>query len=287
MVLFFKLNYAISLGYLGKLNEQDFEKQAIHILKENGTILDDTIVSRLGSESFLLVPNASMISEVLNHLNSNRVELDVNIFDRSMDYSCIALQGPNSPSVLKSILNLEIQPFSVEIVQNIIVSGTGYTGEVGYEMFIPLNLSHKIWSGALDAGSLPCGLASRDTLRLEKGMLLSGQDFDGSQTTLNTGHEWVIDWNHDFIGKKALLEQKTNSYPVMSGILLEDKGVPRHYCEVYYDGRLVSKLTSGSLSPSLGKGIALAYLIQEPGSVVSVLVRNKHLKGKVVKPPFL
>ena len=282
-----------SESFLSNLTTWDFSNLSIgkcrycHILNENGTILDDTIVSRLGSESFLLVPNASMISEVLNHLNSNRVELDVNIIDRSIDYSCIALQGPNSPSVLKSILNLEVQPFSVEIVQNIIVSGTGYTGEVGYEMFIPLNLSHKIWSGALDAGSLPCGLASRDTLRLEKGMLLSGQDFDGSQTTLNTGHEWVIDWNHDFIGKKALLEQKTNSYPVMSGILLEDKGVPRHDCEVYYDGRLVSKLTSGSLSPSLGKGIALAYLIQEPGSVVSVLVRNKHLKGKVVKPPFL
>ena len=279
--------------FLSNLTTWDFSKLSIgkcrycHILKENGTILDDTIVSRLGSKSFLLVPNASMISKVLNHLNSNRAELDVEIIDRSSEFSCIALQGPNSPSVLESILNLKIKPLSVKSVENIIISGTGYTGEIGYELFVPLNLSNKIWSGALDAGSLPCGLASRDILRLEKGMLLSGQDFDGSQTTLNTGHEWVIDWNHDFIGKSALLAQKTDSYPVMMGILLEDRGIPRRDCEVYYESQMVSRLTSGSLSPSLGKGIALAYLNQELGSEVSILVRNRHLKGKVVKPPFI
>ena len=279
--------------FLSKLTTWDFSNLPVgkcrycHILKENGTILDDTIVSRIGPKSFLLVPNASMISKVLNHLNNNRAELDVQIIDRSLEFSCIALQGPNSPSVLKSILNLEISPFSVEMAENIIVSGTGYTGETGYELFVPLALSNEIWSGALAAGSSPCGLASRDTLRLEKGMLLSGQDFDGSQTTLNTGHDWVINWNHDFIGKGALLAQKNESYPVMRGILIEDRGIPRRGCEVYYESRVVSKLTSGSLSPSLGKGIALAYLHQQPGSEVSVLVRDSHLKGKVVKPPFL
>ena len=279
--------------FLSKVTTWDFSNLSVgrcrycHILRENGTILDDTIVSRLDSDSFLLVPNASMIESVLNHLNSYRVDLDVKISNRSNEYSCIALQGPNSPSVLKSLLNLELEAFSIEIVDNIIVSGTGYTGEIGYELFVPLDISIDIWSKALDLGAIPCGLASRDTLRLEKGMLLSGQDFDGSQTTLNTGHEWVIDWNHGFVGKDALLEQKMENYPVMRGILLEDKGIPRHDCEVYYNNKSVSQLTSGSLSPSLGKGIALAYLHQEIGTEVSIIVRNKHLKGKVVKTPFL
>tara|TARA_Y100000588_G_C14254758_1_gene924939 strand:+ start:314 stop:1348 length:1035 start_codon:yes stop_codon:yes gene_type:complete len=279
--------------FLSKVTTWDFSNLSVgrcrycHILRENGTILDDTIVSRLDSDLFLLVPNASMIESVLNHLNSYRADLDVKITDRSNEYSCIALQGPNSPSVLKSLLDLDLQPFSVEIVDNIIISGTGYTGEIGYELFIPLDASTDVWSKTLDLGAIPCGLASRDTLRLEKGMLLSGQDFNGSQTPLNTGHEWVIDWDHDFIGKNALLEQKMQNYPVMKGILLEDRGIPRHDCEVYHNDKPVSQLTSGSLSPSLGKGIALAYLTQEIGSDVSILVRNKHLKGKVVKPPFL
>ena len=170
---------------------------------------------------------------------------------------------------------------------NLIISGTGYTGEKGYEIMGPISESQKIWESFLEMGAIPIGLGARDTLRLEKGYLLSGTDFNGSQTTLESGYSWVIDWNHDFIGKESLLVQKKEAYKSLSGILLEERGVLRPGLEVYFEGKKMSELTSGSLSPILKRGIGLSYLDLPIGTTVNVSIRNKQLKGRVIQTPFL
>ena len=136
-------------------------------------------------------------------------------------------------------------------------------------------------------GAEPIGLGARDTLRLEKGYLLSGQDFTGTQTTLETGYSWVIDWNHDFIGKNALLEVRKSNYLKLRGILIEDRGIIRPGNSVFYKGEKISSLTSGTLSPSIRKGIGLAYLDLDIDELVTVKVRGNHLNGRVVRMPFL
>jgi aminomethyltransferase len=168
-----------------------------------------------------------------------------------------------------------------------ILSGTGYTGEKGYEIMGPLSEGLEIWQSFLDMGAIPIGLGARDTLRLEKGYLLSGTDFDGNQTTLESGYSWVIDWNHDFIGKDKLLVQKEKGYKLLKGILLEERGVLRSGLPVYYDEKEISKLTSGSLSPILKRGIGLSYVDLPVGTTVNIMIRNKQLKGRVIQTPFL
>ena len=116
---------------------------------------------------------------------------------------------------------------------------------------------------------------------------MSGTDFNGSQTTLESGYPWVIDWNHDFIGKERLLLQKEEDYKSLSGILLEERGVLRPGLEVYFEGEKMSELTSGSLSPILKRGIGLSYLDLPIGTTVNVSIRNKQLKGRVIQTPFL
>jgi aminomethyltransferase len=135
-------------------------------------------------------------------------------------------------------------------------------------------------------GAEPIGLGARDTLRLEKGFLLSGQDFDGKQTTVETGYSWVIDWNHDFIGKESILSKK-ETCPKLCGIILDDRGVLRPGFQIYHKGEPISTLTSGSLSPSLKRGIGLAYIDIPFNSSITVEVRGNHLNGRVVRLPFL
>ncbi|MEC7713219.1 MAG: glycine cleavage system aminomethyltransferase GcvT [Candidatus Thermoplasmatota archaeon] len=258
-----------------------------HILNENGQIIDDTIVYTFSSENFMLVPNASMVTKIFEWLNSNSSDFDVLIENKSDDFFCFAVQGPEAPRLLRQFFNLAINPFKLVKSGNMIISGTGYTGEKGYEIMGPLSESLEIWQSFLDMGAIPIGLGARDTLRLEKGYLLSGTDFDGNQTTLESGYSWVIDWNHDFIGKDKLLVQKEKGYKLLKGILLEERGVLRSGLPVYYDEKEISKLTSGSLSPILKRGIGLSYVDLPVGTTVNIMIRNKQLKGRVIQTPFL
>ena len=258
-----------------------------HILDNEGQIIDDTIVYTFGSQDYMLVPNASMISKVFDWLNINSSNFEVNIYNKSEEFFCLAVQGPESLRLLRQYFNLSITPFKLIKSDNLIISGTGYTGEKGYEIMGPISESQKIWESFLEMGAIPIGLGARDTLRLEKGYLLSGTDFNGSQTTLESGYSWVIDWNHDFIGKERLLIQKEAEYKSLSGILLEERGVLRPGLEVYFKGEKISELTSGSLSPILKRGIGLSYLDLPIGTTVNVSIRNKQLKGRVIQTPFL
>ena len=243
---------------VNKLSEGDC--RYCHILNNDGQIIDDTIVYTFSNQDYMLVPNASMISKVFDWLNLNSSNFEVNIYNKSEEFFCLAVQGPESLRLLRQYFNLSITPFKLIKSDNLIISGTGYTGEKGYEIMGPISESQNIWESFLEMGAIPIGLGARDTLRLEKGYLLSGTDFNGSQTTLESGYSWVIDWNHDFIGKERLLVQKDGEYKSLSGILLEERGVLRPGLEVYFEGEKISALTSGSLSPILKRGIGLSYL---------------------------
>ncbi len=177
------------------------------------------------------------------------------------------------------------------------VMGTGYTGEEGFEIFAPNDLGKLIWLALLssDIGGgariQPAGLGARDTLRLEKGYLLSGQDFDGRQTPLEAGYEWLVDWNNDFVGREALLLQKRlGGYSRLVGLRLLDRGVPRRGNEVYSEGERVGSLTSGNMSPILGFGIGLGYLKSRAarrGFEVEVEIHGKRHPAVIVKTPFV
>ena len=282
-----------SVKFLSYVTTWDMERQKdgdcryCHILNEKGHIIDDTIVYTIATDEYLLVPNASKINKIVDWLLNNSDDFDVTIKDLSDTYFCLALQGPEAPRLLGQHLNTSVNSFQLKILDDIIVSGTGYTGELGCEIIGPLDKLEFHWEALVDMGAIPIGLGARDTLRLEKGYLLSGQDFKGTESTLETNYAWVIDWDHDFIGREALVSQKQNKYSKLSGILLEDRGVLRPGCSVFYNDNKISELTSGSLSPILKKGIGLAYMDLDIDSKITVEVRGKHLNGRVVRTPFL
>ncbi|MGB9635986.1 MAG: glycine cleavage system aminomethyltransferase GcvT [Thermoplasmata archaeon] len=174
------------------------------------------------------------------------------------------------------------------------VSRTGYTGEDGFEIIAHASITLKIWEALIEAGKefnlIPVGLGARDTLRLEKGFLLSGQDFHDDRTTVEANAEFGVKYDHDFIGRQALEQQKASGkYEILVGILMEE-GVPRHGCEIYHQGKKIGKVTSGTISPMLNKGIALGYVSKEhsqPGTELEIKIREKFYKGKVVKMPFV
>lgn len=172
---------------------------------------------------------------------------------------------------------------------------TGYTGEDGFEMLVENSAAPVLWQVLLKAGEehgiKPCGLGARDTLRLEMGFLLSGTDFDGGQTSLETGPAWVVKMQREFIGKGALLRQQaTGDYPRLVCLELMEKGVPRHGYQIVVGGDVVGAVTSGTLSPCLKKGIAMGYVrppFHQEGTEVEVVIRGASTKARVVKPPFV
>ncbi len=267
--------------------QKDSDCRYCHILDNDGRIIDDIIAYTFTSEEYMIIPNAATIDIIFSWLLENSGDFDVHIKNSSNDFFCLALQGPEAPRLLGQHLNTSVNPFRLVRVGDTIASGTGYTGELGCEIVGPSGDVESHWESLVDMGAEPVGLGARDTLRLEKGYLLSGQDFDGTQTTLETGYSWVIDWDHDFIGKKALVSQKGSSYPKLNGIILDERGVLRPGFAVFYEGNEVSHLTSGSMSPSIRKGIGLAYLNLSLDSRVTVIVRGNHLNGRVVRLPFL
>jgi len=267
--------------------QKDGDCRYCHILDENGFIIDDAIVYAISKNNYMLIPNASKVEDIYDWLLKNSNDFEVSIENLSENYFCLALQGPEAPRLLGQHLNTTVNSFQLVKLDKIIVSGTGYTGEKGCEIIGPLDEVISHWEALVEMGAMPIGLGARDTLRLEKGYLLSGQDFSGNQTTLETGYSWVIDWNHDFVGKDALVDLKNSKYSKLRGILIEDRGIIRPGNSVFYKGEKVSYLTSGSLSPTLRKGIGMAYLNLDIGEFVSVEVRGNHLNGRVVQMPFL
>ncbi|MFO7619246.1 MAG: glycine cleavage T C-terminal barrel domain-containing protein, partial [Thermoplasmata archaeon] len=281
-------------------------------------IIDDLIVTKLGKGKYFCVPNASMIDIDGKWMKENA---DIDLIDISSHLSCIAVQGPNARALVGRILGehvntigkFEARAFnyvsnqfvdydilSEESVQGDIgiVSGTGYTGEDGFELIIPNKLAPAFWDRLLksDAGFevLPIGLGARDSLRLEAGFLLSGQDFSGDRTTIETNCAWVIKWDHEFKGREILQRMKEEkTHEKMIGILLEGRAPARAGSTVKLADsphETVGSVSSGNYAPSLGKGIALAYLRREyakPGINVILEHHGRELKGVTTKTPFI
>jgi len=215
----------------------------------------------------------------------------------------LAIQGPKSRDTLQKLTKNDLKSigfFSCEYIKiagvECIISHTGYTGELGFELQItPTAAAEKVFRKIMEAGKefdiKPIGLGARDTLRLEKCFILAGNEFEGGRSPLEATMSWTINWDHDFIGKEALLKQKEKGdFERLTCLVCNEKGIPRHGCEIHKDGQKVGMATSGTLSPCLNVGIAMGYVkpdFREKDSILDIIIRHKPIKSKVVKPPFV
>ena len=271
-------------------------------LNEQGKIIDDTILYRISGERYFIVPNAATTDIIFNWLKKNSSDFDVNIENVSDYLACIALQGKRSLEILER-MNIDYpgefmfyekisDKLSVNRItgnRSLIVSGTGYTGEKGVEFIIPSPDAVLLWNDLLkevkEIGGLPCGLGSRDTLRMEKGMLLSGTDFSSDRTPLECSISFIVTNKGNFIGKEAM--EKHGTPFMFRGIKIDGKIIPRSGSLVTLKGEEIGTVTSGTLSPVLGKAIALAFLdkkYSKSGTIVEVHVRDKIVTGEVSRP---
>jgi len=274
------------------------------ILREDGTIIDDTIFMHL-EDKYMMIPNAGMAETVTNWLNKVAEENNIcataeNVSD---DYVILAIQGPKSRETLQKLTDTDLKTigfFACQYIDiagiNCIISHTGYTGELGFELNItPAKDAEKIFKEIMKAGKefdiKPIGLGARDTLRLEKCFMLAGNEFEGGRTPLEATMSWAINWDHDFIGKDALLKQKEKGdYKRITCLVCNEKGIPRHGCEIQKDGKKVGIVTSGTLSACLNAGIAMGYChpdYRDKDNILDIMIRGKTIKAKVVKPPFV
>ena len=262
---------------------------------ENGGVIDDLIAYRLGEEKYLLVVNAVKIAEDAAWLQKHATA-GVLFEDRSQAYAALAIQGPKSGEVFAKLFG---QPMPVE--RNRVIARddgsflvtTGYTGEAGFEWIIPAASAVSAWDSALEAGAAPCGLGARDTLRLEMCYPLNGSDLSPTHTPVEAGLGFFVDLEKGaFPGREALLAQRQSGPPRrLVAIRILDKAPPiRPHYRVFADGAPVSETTSGALSPTLGCGIAMAYLpaaLCKPGQALEIEVRDRRFRAEVVKKPFL
>ncbi len=275
----------------------------------NGGVIDDFVVYRLETEKFLVVFNASNREKDYNWIIQNAEGFDVKIEDVSDNVAMFAVQGPNAEKTLQKISRGDLSKIGRFKCRNsrltdveVLMSRTGYTGEDGFEVFVwnasltkPDN-AVKLWNAILEAGKPfgvePCGLGARDTLRLEAGMCLYGNDIDESTTPLEARLNFVVKFGKEnFIGKNALLKQKNEGIKRKRvGIHMIERGVPRQGFEVYDDkNEKIGYITSGTFSPLLKYGIGMAYIQTtqaQKANLVNVKIRNRLAKGEIVSFPF-
>lgn len=286
-----------------KINEMN-DKDAIYtpMLNENGGIIDDLLAYMINEKNFLLVVNASNIEKDFAWIKKQSEKFDVEVKNVSDYWSQIAIQGPNAQKILQEYVEIDLDKigfykFDCVKIENkdVIISRTGYTGEDGFELYMPKEISEKIWIELIDLikkyDGKPCGLGARDTLRFEPKLLLYGNDMDETKTPLNAGLKWTIDFSKDFIGKDKLLEQKEKGLEWhLKGLEINDRMPVRHGYKIFKEnGEEVGYITSGIKSPTLNKNLALAYLKKENakiGTKLYIEARNKKLESVVVKTPF-
>ncbi len=265
-------------------------------LRADGTILDDAFYFKLANDRFFVIPNAGRNVAVADHLRAHAPP-GTTVKDETPQWAILALQGPRAKEVLAAA-SPSAPPKFHHITEmdfagvRCLASGTGYTGEKGVELYVPAAGARKVWDHLMAVGApqgiRPIGLGARDTLRLEKGYCLAGNEFEGGRTPVEAGLEWTMDWSGDFLGKGVLAAQKASGdHDRLVGLVME-RGIPRHGYAVQRSGQAVGKVTSGTLSPSLEKGIALAYVRGAAvGDVVQVDIRGRPHDASVVKPPFV
>ena len=270
-----------------------------------GGIVDDLIIYKMADEVYFVVVNASNIEKDWNHISKFNEKFGAKMTNISDETSLIAIQGPLATQILQKLTstNLSEIPYyhltigTVDGVQDVIISNTGYTGSGGFEIYFKNENAEQLWNALTEAGKeeglVPCGLAARDTLRLEKGFCLYGNDIDDSTSPLEAGLGWITKLGKgDFVDAEFFKKQKEEGVSrKLVGFELLEKGVPRHdYPVVDAEGNVIGKVTSGTSSPMKKIGLGLAYVKTEfskPESAIFIQIRNKNIPAKVVKTPFV
>ena len=268
-----------------------------------GGIVDDLLVYRVNEEMYLLVVNASNIDKDWNHLSELNKEFGANMVNKSDDTSLLAVQGPKATAALQSLTDMtlsDMEYYTFKIgtfagVENVVVSTTGYTGAGGFEIYFPNEAASDMWDKIFAAGEAqgiqPIGLGARDTLRLEMGFCLYGNDINDTTSPLEAGLGWITKFSAPFLNSENLKAQKEAGVTrKLVAFEMIDKGIPRHDYEIAdASGNVVGVVTSGTQSPSLEKAIGLGYVptaMTALGTEVFILVRGKSLKAVVVSLPF-
>jgi aminomethyltransferase len=268
------------------------------ILNDRGTIEDDCLVYRF-ADRIMMVVNASNAAKDFAHISKHAARFGVNLTDASDDTALLAVQGPKAAEILQGLTATDLSSIKYyHFVEGAvaghaaIISRTGYTGEDGFELYIPNESAVPLWNALLATGRVtPAGLGARDTLRLEMGMALYGNDIDDTTTPLEAGLAWLVKLNKgDFVGRDALVAQKERGLPRrLVGFTMPERSFPRHGYPVFYDGAPSGEVRSGTMSPTLGIPIGTAYLPlagTKEGSTFEIEIRGKRLPATVVKPPF-
>lgn len=269
------------------------------LCNEAGGVIDDLIWYWLSPEEVFLIPNAANTAEVVEKLTA-AAPSGITVTNEHDDYAVLAVQGPKSDETLAAIglpVGHDYMRFDIGELGGVelTVCRTGYTGERGYELVVPAKHAGLVWDRVMAAGAehgiVPAGLGARDTLRTEMGYPLHGQDLRPDISAGQCGVGWAIGWRKDaFWGDEALREEKAaGPAKRLTGLVAKGRGIPRPHMEVSHDGEVVGEVTSGTFSPTLAQGIALALLppALTPGTPVSVLVRGREEPFEVAKPPFV
>lgn len=270
---------------------------------ETGGIVDDLIIYRVKEEQYLLVVNASNIEKDWAHISKYNNELGAGMRNISENYSLLAIQGPKAVEAMQSITSVnlsEIKFYHFVVgdfagIEHVIISATGYTGSGGFEIYCKNEEVKQVWDKVLEAGAdfgiKPIGLAARDTLRLEMGYCLYGNDINDETSPLEAGLGWITKFTKEFVNSEALAREKEHTPErKLVAFELNERGIPRKdYDIVDSQGKKIGVVTSGTMSPSLGKGIGLGYVpyvFAEPGSKINIQIRKNEVPATVVKLPF-
>jgi aminomethyltransferase len=298
-----------AFGMLQSVITNDLGKAAVGealynlVLNEGGGVIEDLIVYRLADERFFVVPNAANAQRVLQILEETPSEDRLHLMYHQ-DWCFLAVQGPESVHVMQRLFPEAGDLAFMQCVEAeyrrrpVILTRSGYTGEVGFELFTYQDIAHELWADLTEAmapfGGQPCGLAARDVLRLEMGYPLYGQDLFESGTALEAGLSWAVSFDKGaFRGRAALVRQKEEGLPSrLRGLRMEERRhIPRAHYPVFIGDQVIGEVTSGTFSPTLQTGIGLAYLWPEDvaavGDVVEVDIRGRRGRAEVVRPPFV
>ncbi len=297
-----------TLPFLEKILANDIQKvtskpgKALYscMLNDNGGVIDDLIAYYLTPQHVRLVTNASTNEKDMAWLHKHAAAFSVEVTEKP-ELALIAVQGPNAIKTTCEMLensgdndfanNIgQLKRFQGGFHEQHFVGRTGYTGEDGLEFIVQADYANQLWQALLKAGVQPCGLGARDTLRLEAGMALYGNDLDEDHTPVDSGLQWTLSMHddRDFIGKSKLADTERFA---MIGLILEDRGVLRSHQEIFIDEQKIGEITSGTFSPTLEKSIALARIDASAkltlGDAVSIAIRNKRLTARVANYPFI
>jgi len=297
-----------ALDLIQKVSSNDASKLTIGkaqyscLPNDNGGIVDDLIIYKIKDETYLLVVNASNIEKDWNWIQSKN-DVGATMKNLSDDYSLLAIQGPKAIEAMQSLTSHDLSAIKFYNfvvgdfagIDNVIISATGYTGSGGFEIYCKNTEVKQVWEQVFKAGSdfgiKPIGLAARDTLRLEMGYCLYGNDIDDTTSPIEAGLSWITKFTKEFTNSEALkAEKEQGPERKLIAFELDQRGIPRHDYDIVDDhGNKIGVVTSGTMSPSLGKGIGLGYVptnLSAVNSKINIQIRKKAISATVVKLPF-